>query len=192
MAANQYTGVGGVARKIKAQYIGVNGVARKVKNGFVGVGGVARRCWSGDIVVQGSDVAVGTDGSVLYGRTIPAWSKVTGWITIKSVPVQTFSQGRYSGNIIFRDRTIYLTAYQSPYTAQLEYSYEDEDEDGEVYEVTYVISAGNISVGNLDVQISFSSNSFLAELGAIVYHGESSSGITVTGTKVSFNLTFTP
>lgn len=47
MAAAQYIGVGGVARKVKAQYIGVSGAARKVKNGYIGVGGVARRFYTG-------------------------------------------------------------------------------------------------------------------------------------------------
>lgn len=47
MAAAQYIGVGGVARKVKAQYIGVSGAARKVKNGYIGVGGVARKFYTG-------------------------------------------------------------------------------------------------------------------------------------------------
>lgn len=47
MAAAQYIGVGGVARKVKAQFVGVGGVARKVKNGYIGVGGVARKFYTG-------------------------------------------------------------------------------------------------------------------------------------------------
>lgn len=42
-----YTGVSGVARKIKDAYEGISGVARKVKAGWVGVGGVARQFYSG-------------------------------------------------------------------------------------------------------------------------------------------------
>lgn len=47
MATGQYTGVGGVARKVKNDYIGIANVARKVKNGYIGVGGVARKFFSG-------------------------------------------------------------------------------------------------------------------------------------------------
>lgn len=47
MAANQYMGVGGVARKVKGQNFGIAGVARKVTNGYVGIGGVARKFYAG-------------------------------------------------------------------------------------------------------------------------------------------------
>lgn len=45
MAAETYVGVGGVARKVKAQYVGVAGIARKVKKVYVGVNGTARLVW---------------------------------------------------------------------------------------------------------------------------------------------------
>lgn len=41
--AGEYTGVNGVARKVKAQDVGISGIARKVAKGFVGVANVARR-----------------------------------------------------------------------------------------------------------------------------------------------------
>lgn len=47
MAVGAYTGVSGVARKVKAGYVGVGGVARKIKTGYIGVGGVARKCYAG-------------------------------------------------------------------------------------------------------------------------------------------------
>lgn len=47
MAAAQFFGVAGVARKVKSQFMGVAGVARKIKNAYVGVGGVARKCYAG-------------------------------------------------------------------------------------------------------------------------------------------------
>ena len=42
MATGQWTGVGGVARKVKNEDISVGNVAREVKNGYIGVGSVAR------------------------------------------------------------------------------------------------------------------------------------------------------
>lgn len=41
--AGEYTGVNGVARKVKAQDVGISGIARRVVKGFVGVANVARR-----------------------------------------------------------------------------------------------------------------------------------------------------
>ena len=41
--AGEYTGVNGVARKVKAQDVGISGIARKVAKGFVGVANVARK-----------------------------------------------------------------------------------------------------------------------------------------------------
>ena len=42
MATGQWTGIGGVARKVKNEDISVGNVAREVKNGYLGVGNVAR------------------------------------------------------------------------------------------------------------------------------------------------------
>lgn len=42
MAKGAYTGVGGVARRVKSVYVGVGAVARRVKKGYIGVGGLAR------------------------------------------------------------------------------------------------------------------------------------------------------
>lgn len=47
MATGIYTGVDGVARKVKTPYVGVDGVARKVTTAYRGVDGVARKCYSG-------------------------------------------------------------------------------------------------------------------------------------------------
>lgn len=84
MAAAQYTGVNGVARKVKNQYIGVANVARKVKNGFVGVGGVARKCYAGETIthISASSAMPDANGYVNYGRTLPVFSKVTGSVDI--------------------------------------------------------------------------------------------------------------
>lgn len=46
MATGQWTGVGGVARKIKSDDLGVASVAREVKSGYIGVSGVARQFYS--------------------------------------------------------------------------------------------------------------------------------------------------
>ena len=52
-----YTGVNGVARKVKKPYIGVGNKSRKVKKGYVGVNGVARQFYaSGEPL---SEIAVG-------------------------------------------------------------------------------------------------------------------------------------
>lgn len=75
MAAAQYIGIGGVARKVKSQFVGIGGVARKVKNGFVGVNGVARKCFGGETVTIS-----GTGAS--WGRTIPAGAVVSGSVTL--------------------------------------------------------------------------------------------------------------
>ena len=58
MAKTIYTGIAGVARKVKQPYVGVAGVARKVKAGYLGVGGVARQFFAGGIPL--STLAVGT------------------------------------------------------------------------------------------------------------------------------------
>lgn len=60
MAKGAYSGVGGVARKVKTPYVGVANVARKVKNGYVGVGGVARQFYSG-----GKPLSEYTEGDVV-------------------------------------------------------------------------------------------------------------------------------
>lgn len=46
MAAREYIGVAGVARKVKEQWFGVSGVARRVFNGYIGIGGVARKIFN--------------------------------------------------------------------------------------------------------------------------------------------------
>lgn len=46
MATAQYTGIGGVARKVKSKYIGVAGVARNIVSSYIGVGNVARQYFS--------------------------------------------------------------------------------------------------------------------------------------------------
>ncbi len=47
--ADQYIGVGGIARKVKNEYVGVNGIARKTKAGYVGVNGIARKFYPGHV-----------------------------------------------------------------------------------------------------------------------------------------------
>ena len=48
MAKTAYTGVGGVAKKLKTIYIGVDGKAKVVKKAYVGVGGKAKVWWDPD------------------------------------------------------------------------------------------------------------------------------------------------
>lgn len=48
MAKTAYTGVGGVAKKLKTIYIGVDGKAKVVKKAYVGVGGKAKVWWNPD------------------------------------------------------------------------------------------------------------------------------------------------
>ncbi len=48
MAKTAYTGVGGVAKKLKTIYIGVDGKAKVVKKAYVGVGGKAKVWWAPD------------------------------------------------------------------------------------------------------------------------------------------------
>lgn len=100
MAAAQYTGVNGVARKVKSQFIGVNGVARKVKNGFIGVNGVARKCFGGETVTIS-----GTGAS--WGRTIPAGAAVSGSVvldvTFEIVIGNTVRNCNFSKNIQFTE-----------------------------------------------------------------------------------------
>lgn len=54
MATKVYTGVSGVAQRVRKIYIGVNGVAQKVRKGYIGVAGVARQFFasSGKIVFK--------------------------------------------------------------------------------------------------------------------------------------------
>ena len=92
MAAAQYIGVGGVARKVKSQFMGVGGVARKVKNGFLGVGGVARKCVGGETVtISGSGTS--------WGHTIPAGATVSGWVRV--VAKFTIASGSYTDQCTF-------------------------------------------------------------------------------------------
>lgn len=76
MAKTAYTGVGGVAKKLKTIYIGVDGKAKVVKKAYVGVGGKAKVWWDPD----------GPKTLYLAG-TLPFE-----WIHYASLPRQTDSQ----------------------------------------------------------------------------------------------------
>ena len=76
MAKTAYTGVGGVAKKLKTIYIGVDGKAKVVKKAYVGVGGKAKVWWDPD----------GPKTLYLAG-TLPFE-----WYSTASLPRQTDSQ----------------------------------------------------------------------------------------------------
>lgn len=182
MAANQYTGVGGVARKVKAQYIGVNGVARKVKNGFVGVNGVARRCFAGaePVTVRGSNVKPDDSGDVYYGQTVPEWSQVTGWVQFHGVRCDVvWASG--DGAVELSDGEHSFTITGSSYTTRgsSAFSMGDLENDPFNQELT-------IYLGEECLWMSFS---------ATVQIGEDHRFVNFTAgdaTGVSFELTFTP
>lgn len=100
MAAAQYIGVSGVARKVKNQHIGVSNVARKVKAGYIGVNGVARKCYAGETItrISGSSVTPDANGRINYGRTVPVFSKVTGSVDIISLDFDIY----YGSTVIGR------------------------------------------------------------------------------------------
>lgn len=89
MATGQYTGVSGVARKVKNDYIGIGNVARKVKNGYIGVGGVARKFYQ--------------NGVDLYNRGITPYTLKTRGNTGQSTPY-----GKIDTNCFYLDTTHYL------------------------------------------------------------------------------------
>ena len=72
MATGIYTGVDGVARKVKTPYRGVDGVARKVKTSYIGVDGVARKCFSGVEYVTWRKYKATTTYSYSYTEITPS------------------------------------------------------------------------------------------------------------------------
>lgn len=81
MAKAIYTGVAGVARKVKTPYIGVGDKARKIKAGYIGVAGIARKFYEGGIPISnfsvGETVKVNVNGT-LYDFIIVHRGKPSG------------------------------------------------------------------------------------------------------------------
>lgn len=181
MAANQFVGVAGVARRVKSQYVGVNGVARKVKNGFVGVNGVARRGYAGaePVTVRGNNVKPDDSGDVYYGQTVPEWSQVTGWVQFHGVRCAvTWASGE--GTVELGDSAHSFTIAGNSCT---------------------IYGSSAFSTGDLDdpfnqeLTIYLGEDCFWMSYSATVQTGESHQFISMTAedaTGVSFELTFTP
>lgn len=99
MAAAQYIGVDGVARKVKGQYVGVDGVARRVKNGYIGVDGVARKCYSGytTIVKSGTD-DFDSNGTVTFDSVVPEFTSALVSINVDGLNRCIYdASGNYTG-----------------------------------------------------------------------------------------------
>ena len=181
MAANQFVGVAGVARKVKGQYVGVNGVARKVKNGFVGVNGVARRGYAGaePVTVRGNNVKPDDSGDVYYGQTVPEWSQVTGWVQFHGAKYVVAS-GSHRGTVELSDSAHSFTIAGNSCTIHGSSAFSMGDfDDPTNQELT-------IYLGQDCLWMSFS---------ALLQTGEDYKFVNMTAedaTGVSFELTFTP
>lgn len=186
MAANQYTGVEGVARKVKAQYIGVNGVARKVKNGFVGVNGVARRCFAGAEPVTVSGNVSQPGAKVPYGRTVPVWSRVSGKVD------PCFDLEVYSGGTVIA----YVT-FSGPFNVNASGSSCDINIKNacELSSTAAADSAKDLYITAATLSLSFSNDGFSGSVEVCVTYGDNeryARGSLADASSVGYNLTFTP
>lgn len=167
MAANQYLGVGGVARKVKSQFVGIGGVARKVKQGFLGVGGVARRFFSGAVEV----VKSGTTGTVAdrvfqvtFDSQVPAFSKAVVWISMPSLY-----------------RSVYTPGYGS--SRGLVVPSNDDDEETPV-SISMVSGDGQNATGGYEYEYFYSDSE------ATFYNAELRTEVTRSGLKVWLEVTY--
>lgn len=128
--AGEYTGVNGVARKVKAQDVGISGIARKVAKGFVGVNGVARQFFAAKptwkkyntnvAYTLGCDVTTYDD--VL--KEVPDKSSVRlerypdgGWCQFASVRANASTVGKYPDveSVISIDQSTGKIKYSNPW-----------------------------------------------------------------------------